>query len=67
MPASRASGVRRVLLVGVPQRLEVRMTRQRRVVERDLGVEADQPLDGVPSAAVSRTMASGLISTRSAS
>ena len=37
--------VGRVLLVGVAQRLELGMAGQRRVVERHLRVEADEPLD----------------------
>ena len=43
-PASRASRSGGILLVGVAQRLELRMAGQRRVVEGDLGVEADEPL-----------------------
>ena len=40
---------------------------QRRVVEGDLGVEADEALGGGPVGSACRTIASGLISTRSAS
>ena len=43
-----------VLLVGVAQRLEPGMAGERRVVERDLGVEADQPLDVGAVGAASR-------------
>ena len=66
-PASRASRSSGVLLVGVAQVLEARVAGEGRVVERDLGVEAHEPLDRAPSSPVSRTIASGLISTRSAS
>ena len=47
-PASRASRSAGILLVGVAQRLELRMAGERGVVERHLGVEADEPLDGAP-------------------
>ena len=46
MPWRARLGVGRVLLVGVAQRLEVGVAEQRRVVERDLGVEADETLRG---------------------
>ena len=44
--------VGRILLVEVPQRLEVGMSGERRVVERDLGIEAGEPLDGLALGAV---------------
>ena len=44
-PGLARLAVGRVLLVGVAQRLELGVARERRVVERDLGVEADEPLD----------------------
>ena len=57
-----------LLLVRVAQRLQLRVAGERRVIEGHLGVEADQPLDrGAGRRRVSRTIASGLISTRSAS
>ena len=57
-----------VLLVGVAQLLEPGMAGQRGVVEGDLGVEADQlARPARPSGLRSATIASGLISTRSAS
>ena len=60
--------VGRVLLVEVAQRLQPGVAGERRVVERDLRVEADQSLRRrCRRRPVSRTIASGLISTRSAS
>ncbi len=44
MPALSSLRVGRVLLVEVAQRLEAPVPSQRRVVERDLRVEADQAL-----------------------
>ena len=46
-PASRASRSVGRLLVGVAQLLEPRVAGERGVVERDLGVEADEALDRV--------------------
>ena len=48
MPAFAGLEVRRVLLVEVAQRLELRVAGEGRIVQRDLGVEADQPLHGRP-------------------
>ena len=59
--------VDRVLFVEVAHGFEIGVAVQRRVVDGDLGVERLERLDLVPSASVVRTMASGLISTRSAS
>ena len=59
--------VGRVLLVEVAQLLQVRVAGERGVVEGDLGVEAGEALDAGPRRPLSRTIASGLTSTRSAS
>ena len=66
-PGLARLAVGRVLLVGVAQVLESRVAGEGGVVERDLRVETDEPLDRRAVRSVSRTIASGLISTRSAS
>ena len=67
MPWRARLGVGRVLRVRVAQGLELGMAGEGRVVEGDLGVEADQSLDRHRRSVGSRTIASGLTSTRSAS
>ena len=68
IPWARASASAGSSRVGVAQRLELGVAGERRVVEGDLGVEADEVLGrSRRSRQVRLTIASGFTSTRSAS